>query len=40
MEMVAPKNMHSLVQAVALFTNAFGAAIGEALAPLAGYPLH
>jgi POT family proton-dependent oligopeptide transporter len=39
MEMVAPKNMRSLVQAVALFTNAFAAAIGEALAPLAGYPL-
>lgn len=35
----APKNMRSLVQAVALFTNAFAAAIGEALVPLAEDPL-
>jgi proton-dependent oligopeptide transporter, POT family len=35
----APKNMRSLVQAVALFTNAFAAAIGEALVPLADDPL-
>lgn len=35
----APKNMRSLVQAVALFTNAIAAAIGEALVPLADDPL-
>jgi POT family proton-dependent oligopeptide transporter len=31
--------MRSLVQAVALFTNAFAAAIGEALVPLSNDPL-
>lgn len=35
----APKNMRSLIQAVALFTNAFASAIGEALIPLADDPL-
>jgi POT family proton-dependent oligopeptide transporter len=35
----APKNMRSLVQAIALFTNAISAAIAEALNPLAGDPL-
>jgi POT family proton-dependent oligopeptide transporter len=35
----APRNMRSLVQAVALFTNAISAAIAEALNPLAGDPL-
>jgi proton-dependent oligopeptide transporter, POT family len=35
----APKNMRSLVQAVALFTNAISAAIAEALNPLSGDPL-
>lgn len=35
----APKNMRSLVQAVALFTNAFAAAIGEGLVALADDPL-
>lgn len=34
----APKNMKSLVQAVALFTNAIAAAIGEALVPLTDDP--
>lgn len=35
----APKNMRSLVQAIALFTNAVSAAIAEALNPLSGDPL-
>lgn len=35
----APRNMRSLVQAVALFTNAISAAIGEALNPLSEDPL-
>ncbi|KAI9756987.1 MAG: hypothetical protein M4579_003645 [Chaenotheca gracillima] len=35
----APRNMRSLIQAVALFTNAISAAIAEALNPLAGDPL-
>jgi proton-dependent oligopeptide transporter, POT family len=35
----APRNMRSLVQAIALFTNAISAAIAEALNPLAGDPL-
>ncbi|KAJ9602128.1 hypothetical protein H2200_013488 [Cladophialophora chaetospira] len=35
----APKNMRSLVQAVALFTNAISAAIAEALNRLSGDPL-
>lgn len=35
----APRNMRSLVQAVALFTSAIAAAIGEALVPLAADPL-
>ncbi|KFY44747.1 hypothetical protein V494_01338 [Pseudogymnoascus sp. VKM F-4513 (FW-928)] len=35
----APRNMRSLVQAVALFTNAISSAIGEALIPLSDDPL-
>ena len=35
----APKNMRSLVQAIALFTNAISAAIAEALNPLSDDPL-
>lgn len=35
----APKNMRSLVQAVALFTSAVANAIGEALVPLSSDPL-
>jgi POT family proton-dependent oligopeptide transporter len=35
----APKNMRSLVQAVALFTNAFAAAIGEGFVALSDDPL-
>ncbi|KIW67902.1 hypothetical protein PV04_07117 [Phialophora macrospora] len=35
----APKNMRSLVQAIALFTNAISAAIAEALNRLSGDPL-
>jgi POT family proton-dependent oligopeptide transporter len=35
----APKNMRSLVQAVALFTSAISSAIGEALNPLSEDPL-
>jgi POT family proton-dependent oligopeptide transporter len=35
----APRNMRSLCQAIALFTNAVSAAIAEALTPLAGDPL-
>jgi POT family proton-dependent oligopeptide transporter len=35
----APKNMRSMVQAVALFMTAFAAAIGQALVPLAADPL-
>lgn len=35
----APRNMRSLVQAVALFTTAISAAIGEGLNPLSGDPL-
>jgi POT family proton-dependent oligopeptide transporter len=35
----APRNMRSLVQAVALFTSAISAAIGEALNPLSADPL-
>lgn len=34
----APKNMKSLVQAVALFMNAFASALGQALVPLAEDP--
>lgn len=34
----APKNMRSLVQAVALFMNAFSSALGQALVPLAEDP--
>jgi POT family proton-dependent oligopeptide transporter len=35
----APRNMRSLIQAIALFTNAVSAAIAEALNPLAADPL-
>jgi proton-dependent oligopeptide transporter, POT family len=35
----APRNMRSLVQAIALFTNAISSAIAEALNPLSGDPL-
>ncbi|KAJ5811997.1 hypothetical protein N7474_008298 [Penicillium riverlandense] len=35
----APRNMRSLIQAIALFTNAISAAIAEALNPLAADPL-
>lgn len=35
----APRNMRSLIQAVALFMNAFSAALGEALVGLAADPL-
>ena len=35
----APKNMRSMVQAVALFASAFSAALGEAFNPLAADPL-
>jgi POT family proton-dependent oligopeptide transporter len=35
----APRNMRSLIQAVALFTSAISAAIGEALNPLSADPL-
>jgi POT family proton-dependent oligopeptide transporter len=35
----APRNMRSLIQAIALFTQAVSAAIAEALNPLAGDPL-
>lgn len=35
----APTNMRSLVQAIALFTNAIAAAIGQALVPLTDDPL-
>jgi POT family proton-dependent oligopeptide transporter len=34
----APKNMRSIVQAIALLTNAVAAAIGEALVPLSDDP--
>ncbi|KAJ9098571.1 hypothetical protein QFC20_005913 [Naganishia adeliensis] len=34
----APRNMRSIVQAIALLTNAVAAAIGEALVPLSGDP--
>lgn len=35
----APKSMRSIIQAIALFTTAIAAAIGEALNPLSGDPL-
>lgn len=35
----APRSMRSMIQAIALFTNAISAAIAEALTPLAGDPL-
>lgn len=35
----APRSMRSMIQAIALFTNAISAAIAEALVPLAGDPL-
>lgn len=35
----APRNMRSLIQAIALFTNAISAAIAEALNPLSSDPL-